>query len=100
MIALARILLDSSFFGRAVNMEDWKFNGRPMPGSLPFFSEGEGKGSLFAQIVFDGARMLSVTVARETVRGGAGGAAGFWQRLPPVERGIQVNGFIFCSLVH
>ena len=81
-------------------MEDWKLNGRPVPGFLPFSSKGEGEGSLFAQIVFDGAGMLSATVARETVRGGVGGAAGFWQRLHPVERGIQVNEFIFCLLVH
>ena len=71
-----------------------------MPGFLPFPSEEDDKGSLFAQIVFDGAGMLSATVAPRPVRGGVGGAAGFWQRLPPVERGIQVNGFIFCSLVH
>ena len=35
-------------------MEDWKLNGRPVPGFLPFSSKGEGEGSLFAQIVFDG----------------------------------------------
>jgi hypothetical protein len=81
-------------------MEDWKLNGRPMPGFLPFPSEEDDKGSLFAQIVFDGAGMLSVTVAQEIFWSGVGGAAGFWQRLPPVERGIQINGYIFCSLVH
>ena len=92
--------LDCYFFGRAVNIEYWKLNGRPMPGSLPSSSEEGDKVSFFAQIVFNGAGMLSVTVAQETFWGGVGGAAGFWQRPPPVERGIQVNGFIFCSLVH
>jgi len=71
-----------------------------MPDSLSFSSEREDKGSLFAQIVLDGAGMLFATFAPRPARGGAGGAAGFWQRLPPVERGIQVNGSIFCSLVH